>query len=49
MDQYQLICKIGEGAFSDVFKAQSTVNNKFYAVKCMKKIYKNIKIVRKLK
>lgn len=49
MDQYRLLSKIGEGTFSEVFKAQSLKNHKFYAIKCMKKKYETIDKVKKLK
>lgn len=39
MDQYRLLSKIGEGTFSEVFKAVSIKNHKTYAIKCMKKKY----------
>ena len=34
--EYRLISKKGEGTFSEVFKAQSTISGKFFAIKCMK-------------
>lgn len=34
--EYRLLSKKGEGTFSEVFKAQSTVTGKFVAIKCMK-------------
>ena len=34
--EYKLISKKGEGTFSEVFKAQSTISGKLVAIKCMK-------------
>lgn len=39
MDQYRLEAKRGEGTFSEVFMAQSLKNNRYVAIKCMKKKY----------
>lgn len=36
------MCKLGEGAFSEVLKAYSIKTSKYVAIKCMKKVYKNI-------
>ena len=36
-----MIKKLGEGTFSEVFKAQVVKTGEFVAVKCMKKIYNN--------
>ena len=38
---YRLISKKGEGTFSEVIKAQSIKNAKFYAIKCMKNHFDN--------
>lgn len=35
-----MIQKLGEGTFSEVFKAQVIKTGEFVAMKCMKKIYK---------
>ena len=34
--EYRLVSKKGEGTFSEVFKAQSTLTGKYVAIKCMK-------------
>ena len=39
---HKMIKKLGEGTFSEVFKAQDTKTGEFVAVKCMKKKYTNI-------
>ena len=36
-----MIKKLGEGTFSEVFKAQVVKTGEFVAVKCMKKTYTN--------
>ena len=36
-----MIKKLGEGTFSEVFKAQVVKTGEFVAIKCMKKIYTN--------
>jgi renal tumor antigen len=39
------MCKLGEGAFSEVWKAHSVKTNKYVAIKCMKKVYDNVEEV----
>ena len=46
--EYRLIKKLGEGTFSEVFKAQSLKTGEFVAIKCMKENYKNIEAVNNL-
>lgn len=41
MNEYRLIKKIGEGTFSDVFKALSLNDDTYVAIKCMKKKFKS--------
>ena len=41
--------KKGEGTFSEVLKAQSVENGKFFAVKCMKNHFKSIEQVNSLR
>lgn len=48
MNEYKLIQKIGEGTFSDVFKALSLRDNNYVAVKCMKKKFPNYQNVTQL-
>lgn len=36
MKKYKLVCKKGEGTFSEVVKAENIENGKEYAIKCMK-------------
>jgi renal tumor antigen len=36
-----MIKKLGEGAFSEVFKAQAINTGEFVAIKCIKKTYTN--------
>ena len=40
-NKYRLIKKLGEGTFSEVFKAQSTKNQAYVAIKCMKSHFAN--------
>ena len=40
-----MIKKLGEGTFSEVFKAQVIKTGEFVAIKCMKKKYDNEKII----
>ncbi len=40
-----MIKKLGEGTFSEVFKAQVIKTGEFVAIKCMKKRYDNEKII----
>ena len=40
--EYRLISKKGEGAFSEVLKAQSIRTGKYVAIKCMKSHFYNI-------
>ena len=44
-----MIKKLGEGAFSEVFKAQIVKTGEFVAMKCMKKKYTNIETVNSLR
>jgi renal tumor antigen len=44
-----LIKKLGEGTFSEVFKAQVIKTGEFVAVKCMKEKYTNIETVNSLR
>ena len=44
-----MIKKLGEGTFSEVFKAQVIKTGEFVAVKCMKKKYTNIETVNSLR
>lgn len=46
MKKYRLISKKGEGTFSEVLKAQSLKNGKYFAIKCMKSEFKTIEQVR---
>lgn len=34
--EYRLIKKLGEGSFSEVYKAQSVQSGQYFAIKCMK-------------
>jgi len=49
MDQYKLESKKGDGAFSEVFQAQSIRTGKHFAIKCMKKQFDSVAKVRNLK
>lgn len=40
-----MIQKLGEGTFSEVFKAQNTKTGEFVAVKCMKQKFNNVEEV----
>ena len=44
-----MIKKLGEGTFSEVFKAQVIKTGEFVAVKCMKKTYNNIEKINSLR
>ena len=44
-----MIKKLGEGTFSEVFKAQSKKNGEYVAIKCMKTRYKNIESINYLR
>ena len=44
-----MVKKLGEGTFSEVFKAQVIKSGEFVAVKCMKKKYTNIETVNSLR
>ena len=44
-----MIKKLGEGTFSEVFKAQVIKSGEFVAVKCMKKRYTNIETINSLR
>ena len=43
-----MIGKLGEGAFSEVFKAQEINTGDFVAIKCLKKRYTNMEEVNSL-
>ena len=43
-----MIKKLGEGTFSEVFKAQAIKTGELVAVKCMKKKYSNIESINSL-
>lgn len=49
MDQYRLLSKIGDGAFSEVFMAQEIISGKHLAIKCMKKRVNSIEEVKRMK
>lgn len=49
MHKYRLISKKGEGTFSEVLKAQSLYNGKYFAVKCMKSHFKSVEQVNSLR
>ncbi len=42
MNKYKLVRKLGEGTFSDVYKAQSLRNGQNVAIKCMKSHFDSI-------
>ena len=44
-----MIKKLGEGTFSEVFKAQAITTGEFVAIKCMKEKYQNIEKVNSLR
>jgi renal tumor antigen len=48
MNQYRLEEKIGDGTFSEVFRATSIDTGQTVAIKCMKKKYEKIEQVKKL-
>ena len=43
-----MIQKLGEGSFSEVFKAQVINTGKFVAMKCIKKKYTNLETINSL-
>jgi serine/threonine protein kinase len=47
--EYRLVAKKGEGTFSEVLKAQSLVNGKAVAVKCMKQTFNSLEQVNNLR
>ena len=47
--EYRMIKKLGEGTFSEVFKAQAIKTGEFVAIKCMKEKYQNIEKVNSLR
>jgi renal tumor antigen len=47
--EYRLISKKGEGTFSEVLKAQSTVTGRYVAIKCMKSHFDNSEQVNNLR
>jgi len=47
--EYRLISKIGEGTFSEVFKAQSIKTGQFVAIKCMKSHFDSLERVNDLR
>ena len=49
MRRYKLVSKRGEGSFAEVIKAKNIDNGKFYAVKCMKRKFRNIDKVNNLR
>ena len=44
-----MIKKLGEGTFSEVFKAQAIKTGEFVSIKCMKEKYPNIEKVNSLR
>ena len=49
LSTYRLIKKLGEGTFSEVFKAQSLKTGTFVAIKCMKNSFNSIEQVNNLR
>ena len=47
--EYRLVAKKGEGTFSEVLKAQSSITGEFFAIKCMKSRFKNLDQVNSLR
>ena len=47
--EYKLLKKLGEGTFSEVFKAQNLVNGNFVAIKCLKNTFNSIDQVNSLR
>ena len=47
-NDFRVISKLGEGSFAQVFKVKSNRNNKFYAIKRLKKRYRSFDEVNKL-
>jgi serine/threonine protein kinase len=46
MKKYKLVCKKGEGAFSEVVNALNAETGNHYAIKCMKITFDSAKQVR---
>lgn len=46
MKKYKLVCKKGEGTFSEVVKAENLETGKEYAIKCMKQSFDSFDQVR---
>jgi renal tumor antigen len=49
MKKYKLVCKKGEGTFSEVVKAENTETGNHYAIKCMKTAFDSAKQVSNLR
>ncbi|XP_024542504.1 MAPK/MAK/MRK overlapping kinase isoform X1 [Selaginella moellendorffii] len=49
MHKYRMICKKGEGTFSEVLKAQCHKSNKYVAIKCMKNTFDSLEQVTNLR
>jgi renal tumor antigen len=47
--EYRLLTKVGEGTFSEVFKAQSIKTGQFVAIKCMKSHFDSLEKVNDLR
>ncbi|EFJ33619.1 hypothetical protein SELMODRAFT_77240 [Selaginella moellendorffii] len=47
--EYRMICKKGEGTFSEVLKAQCHKSNKYVAIKCMKNTFDSLEQVTNLR
>ena len=47
--EYRIVKKLGEGTFSEVFKAQVLKTGDFVAIKCIKQKYSNIETVNSLR